>query len=82
MFLIYNQKNFGVDKKQELIYRLVFEYQSSYLIDLGEFVDDIYRYDEFVDEIRDVLRKSKVMIVKSSIKVDSKTAIWELKLKK
>ena len=71
-----------MDKKQELIYRLVFEYQSSFLIDLGEFVDDIYRYDEFVDEIRDVLRKSKVMIVKSSIKVDSKTAIWELKLKK
>lgn len=71
-----------MDKKQELIYRLVFEYQASYLIDLGEFVDDIYRYDEFVDEIRDVLRKSKVMIVKSSIKVDSKTAVWELKLKK
>lgn len=71
-----------MDKKQELIYRLVFEYQSSYLIDLGEFVDDIYKYDEFVDEVREILRKSKVMIVKSSIKVDSKTAVWELKLKK
>lgn len=71
-----------MDKKQELIYRLVFDYQTSYLIDLGEFVADIYRYDEFVDEIREVLRKSKVMIVKSSIKVDSKTAMWELKLKK
>ncbi len=71
-----------MDKKQDLIYHLIFDEQTNHLIDLGEFVDDIYRYDDFVDEIRDILRKSKVTIAKSSIKVDSKTAIWDLKLKK
>ena len=52
------------------------------MIDLGEYVDDIYRYDDFVEEIRLILKKSKVSILKSSVKVNIKTATWELKLKK
>jgi len=81
LFYIYT-KTFGVEKRQELIYRLIFGEDTSYVIDLGLYVEDIYQYDKFVDEIRDILRKSKVMIVKSSIKVDSKTAFWELRVKK
>lgn len=69
-------------KKEELIYGLIFGEETSYVIDLGEFVEDIYDYDSLVDEIKSILRKSKVTIVKSSIKVDSKTALWELKVKK
>ena len=69
-------------KKEELIYGLIFGEETSYVIDLGEFVEDIYDYDSLVDEIKAILRKSKVTIIKSSIKVDSKTALWELKVKK
>lgn len=71
-----------MEKKEELIYRLIFGDETSYRIDLGEYVEDIYEYDHLVDEIRTILRKSKVTIVKSSIKVDSKTAFWELTVKK
>ena len=72
----------SVEKKEELIYRLIFGEDTELVIDLGEYVEDIYQYDDFVDEIRGVLRKAKVTVAKSSIKLDSKTAVWELKLKK
>jgi hypothetical protein len=71
-----------MEKKEELIYSLIFSDKISYLIDLGEYVDDIYRYDDFVEEIRLILKKSKVSVLKSSVKVTMTTATWELKLKK
>jgi hypothetical protein len=71
-----------MDKKERLIFNLIFGSKTEFLIDLGDYVADIYFYDHFVDEVRDILRRAKVMVVKSSIKVDSKTAVWELKLKK
>lgn len=71
-----------MEKREELIYNLIFSEKISYLIDLGEYVDDIYRYDDFVEEIRIILKKSKVSVIKSSIKVTITTATWELKLKK
>lgn len=69
-------------KKERLIYSLIFGEDLDLVIDLGEYVEDIYQYDDFVDEIRGVLRKAKVTVAKSSIKLDSKTAMWELKIKK
>ena len=68
--------------KDELIYDLIFSETLVYRIDIAEYLDDIYRYEEFVAEIKKILKKSKVSIVKSSVLVDSKTAIWELKVKK
>ena len=68
--------------KDELIYDLIFSDVTSYRIDIAEYLDDIYGYEEFVAEIKRILKKSKVNIVKSSVLVDSKTAIWELKVKK
>jgi len=71
-----------MDNRERLIFNLIFGSKTEFLIDLGDYVTDIYFYDHFVDEVRDILRRAKVMVVKSSIKVDSKTAVWELKLKK
>jgi hypothetical protein len=71
-----------VSAKDELIYDLIFSDETIYKIDISEYVDDIYNYDDFVESIKFVMKKSKVTIVKSSIKVDSKTAMWELKVKK
>ena len=51
-------------------------------IDIAEYVDDIYQYDDFIEEIKIILKKSKVKILKSIVNVDSKTAIWHLKVKK
>ena len=61
---------------------LIFSTDSLFIIDLSDYVEDIYLYDDFVDEIKIILKKSKVTVAKSTIKIDSKTAIWELKVKK
>jgi len=71
-----------VKTKDSLIYDLIFSEKTVYRIDIADYVDDIYRYEEFVADIKKVLKKSKVYIIKSSVMVDSKTAIWALKVKK
>lgn len=68
--------------KNDLIYDLIFSGDHYFNINLGDYVDDIYQYDDFVDSIKLILKKSAVTIAKSTIKVDSKTAYWELKVKK
>jgi hypothetical protein len=71
-----------VENKDDLIYNLIFSSENHFNINLGDYVDDIYQYDDFVESIKFILKKSGVIIVKSTIKVDSKTAYWELKVKK
>ena len=68
--------------KDDLIYELIFNEESNYKIDISEYILDIYQYEEFVSEMKAVLKKSKVKIVYSQVNLDSKTAIWELKVKK
>jgi hypothetical protein len=83
VFNIYVNKIENVVKdKNNLIYDLIFSNDYSFNINLGDYVDDIYQYDELVESIKYILKKSGVIIVKSTIKVDSKTAYWELKVKK
>jgi len=71
-----------VQNKEELIYDLIFSENADYKINLADYVDDIYQYEYFVDEIKLILKKSKVKVLKSKIMVDSKTAIWHLKVSK
>lgn len=69
-------------KTDDLIYDLIFSDETYYLIDISNYIKDIYQYDTFISSIREVLKKSKVRIIKSDVKLDSKTVIWELKVKK
>ncbi len=71
-----------VKDKEELIYDLIFSENLDFKIDIADYVNDIYQYDDFVEEMKIILKKSKVKIVKSVVYVDSKTAIWQLKVKK
>jgi hypothetical protein len=68
--------------KDDLIYELIFTEQVEFKIDVSKFIDDIYQYDEFITDIKSILKKSKVKIIKSEIKLDSKTAVWNLKVRK
>ncbi len=78
-----NVKNLDVVKgKDDLIYDLIFTEEKEFKIDVSDYVVDIYKYEEFILEIKSVLKKSKVRIVKSNVKLDSKTAIWHLKVNK
>lgn len=68
--------------KDELIYDLIFSNRNEFVIDIGEYIRDLYKFDEFVSEIKEILKRSKVSIVKNSVDVDSKSVIWKLKVKK
>ena len=68
--------------QDDLIYDLIFSEKTNYRIDVSDYVSDIYKHDDFVDHIKFVLKKAKVKIVKSFVVLDSKTVMWELKLKK
>ncbi len=68
--------------KDELIYDLIFSEKLDYEMDLADYVDDIYQYDYFIDDIKVILKKSKVKLLKSKVVIDSKTAIWYLKVSK
>ena len=72
----------NVKNKEELIYDLIFSEKFEFKIDIAEYADDIYQYDEFIEEMKIILKKSKVKILKSIVSVDSKTAMWYLKVKK
>lgn len=83
-YLIYTFRKyfFNVKNKDELIYDLIFSEKEQYKIDISDYIDDIYKYEDFIFDIKSVLKKSKVKIVKSEIKTDPKTAVWELKVTK
>jgi len=71
-----------VKSKDDLIYDLIFSEKEKYLIDISDYIEDIYKYGDFILEIKSVLKKSKVKIIKSEVKTDPKTVIWELKVSK
>jgi len=68
--------------KENLVYDLIFSDKTEFNIDIGQYIKDIYKYDEFVDEIRQIMQKSKVSVISHSIDVTSITVIWKLKVKK
>jgi hypothetical protein len=68
--------------KDKLIYDLIFSDSEKYKIDISDYIEDIYKYEEFISDIKTVLKKSKVKIIKSEIKTDPKTVIWEIKVTK
>jgi len=71
-----------VKKEDDLIYDLIFSEKESYKIDISEYISDIYQYEDFIDKIKKILKKSKVKIIISDTIMSSKTVIWELKVKK
>ncbi len=71
-------------KKDEnkLIYDLIFSDEEDFSIDISDYILDIYQYEEFVEKIKKILKKSKVKILSSNTLMNSKTVVWELKVKK
>jgi hypothetical protein len=68
--------------KDDLVYDLIFSDSENFTIDISQYIKDIYQYDEFIDEIKQILQKSKVTVVTQSVDVDSVTVTWKLKVKK
>ncbi len=71
-----------VRDRDDLIIDLIFSKETDYVIDIGDYIQDIYNFDEFVSEIKTILKRSRVSIVKNSVDVNNKTVMWKLKVKK
>ena len=72
--------------KEDLIYNLIFSKENEFEIDMADYIKKIYKYEDFISEIKKVLFKSKVMIVSEGVEIvnESKEVeiIWRLKVKK
>lgn len=71
-----------LDKKDKLIYDLIFSDMTIFEINIADYINDIYEYKEFVSDIKKILKKSKVLITYSKVDVNIKTAMWSLEVKK
>lgn len=69
-------------EKEQLLYDLIFSKKEDFIIDISDYIENIYNHKEFVDEIKSILKKSKVTIVNSDVILDLKTATWKIKVKK
>jgi hypothetical protein len=71
-----------VKDREELIVSLIFGEQTEYSINISEYIEELYKYDRFIEEIKSILKKSKVNIIKESLELDKKGPIWMIKVKK
>jgi hypothetical protein len=71
-----------MEQKDDLVYNLIFSNQNDFSILVTDYIKDIYKYDDFILEIKEILRKSKVPIVKETIEVTYEYVKWNLKVKK
>jgi hypothetical protein len=67
---------------EDLIYDLIFSENLDYNINISEYIEDVYKYDKFVEDIKNVLRKSKVSVIKEKLDLETENVIWNLKVKK
>lgn len=67
---------------EKLVYNLIFSDSESFEINIGDYIEDIYNYDGFMEKIENILEESKVMILENEVDIKSDEIIWILKVKK
>ena len=68
--------------REELLVSLIFDEQTEYSINISEYIEEIYKYDRFIEDVKSILKKSKVTIIRESIDLDKNGPIWIIKVKK
>ena len=68
--------------REELLVSLIFGEQTEYSINISEYIEELYKYDRFIEEVKSILKKSKVTIIKESLELDKNGPIWTIKVKK
>ena len=68
--------------KENLIYDLIFSENSEYVINVTDYIEDIYKYDRFIFDVKEDDQKYKVTIVKDKVDLETKRVIWNLKVKR
>ena len=67
---------------EKLIYDLIFSKEDYHIIDVSNYIDDLYQYKGFIKDLKKILKRSGVVILKNDVIINSKTVIWELNVKK
>lgn len=72
-----------MSKKDELLVDLIFGKKNDFTINISEYLtEDFYKYDRFIDEIKMILKKSKVFIIIENLQLTKEGPIWTIKVKK
>lgn len=68
--------------KEKLIYDLIFSNETLFNINVHNYVDNIWEYDHFLEDVKSILIRSKVKVLDEKIIVDAESIIWKIKVKK
>lgn len=68
--------------KEDLFYDLIFGEKEEYTINISDYLEELYKYDRFIDEVKSILKKSKVSVIKEKLELSENGPIWILKVKK
>ncbi len=71
-----------MNSKEELLVDLIFGEKTEFEINVSNYIDELYKYDKFIVEIKSILKKSKVTIVKEKLELSPNGPIWSIKVKK
>lgn len=73
-----------MENLDNLIYDLIFSETVDYSIEIMNYMDrkDVYKYDKFIKNIKSILKKSKVSVIKEKLNIESNSITWEIKVKK
>jgi hypothetical protein len=69
-------------KREDLIYDLLFSEREDFKVEVSGFIEDIYKYDRFIDDMKKILKKSKVNIEREKVSINQNSVIWEIKVKR
>jgi hypothetical protein len=64
----------------DLIYELIFSESKDFEIIVSDYIVDIWAYDKFITQIKAILNKSKVFVVKESVAILTDKVKWTLKV--
>ena len=65
-----------------LINDLLFSDNTEYTIYINDYIEDIYKYDRFILDMKKIMKKSLVFIVKEKLKNTPDKVIWKIKVKR
>jgi hypothetical protein len=71
-----------MENRDKLIYDLIFSEKTDFDINISDYIENIYKFETFIKEIKEILKKSKVSIIKEGVDLSPTSAIWILKVKK
>ena len=67
--------------KEDLIYELIFSDVVEFTIEISQYVDESYKYDRYMCEIKKILKKSSIVVEKQKLDIVSVSEInWYLKI--